>query len=44
MYVRAVFETIRLDVLSKVLKRLKAELAVVLSLCAGLCVELYMVL
>ena len=44
VYVRAVFETIRLDVLSKVLKRLKAEPAVVLSLCAGLCVELYVML
>ena len=34
----------RLDILSKVLKRLRSPPGVVLSLCAGLCVELYVML
>jgi hypothetical protein len=44
VYVRAARETMRLDKLERVVRRLRAAPGTVLSLCSGLCVELYVML
>ena len=44
IYVRAVGETMRLDALAKVVKRMASAPGTVLSLCSGMCIELYVML